>query len=67
MNRAHVVELINEFYDELGRDSLRCKFKIEFEKKTHSGKDTFLEDIMPYNDILDYVERKTNNEDGNYW
>ena len=32
-----------------------------------SVKDTFLDDFISYNDILDYVERETNNEDGNYW
>ena len=66
MDRTRVVELINEFDDKLDRGPLHCKFKIEFEKNTSSGKDTFLEDIMSYNNILDYVERKTNNEDGNY-
>ena len=66
MDRARVVELINEFDDKLDRDPLRCKFKIEFEKNTPSGKDTHLDDIMSYNDILDYVERETNNKDSNY-
>ena len=33
MDRARVVELINEFDDKLDRDPLRCKFKIEFEKE----------------------------------
>ena len=67
MSRARVVELINEFDDNLDKDPLRCKFKIEFEKNTPSGKDNFLDDIMSYNDILDYVERETNNEDGVHW
>ena len=66
MDRARVVELINEFDDKLDRDPLRCKFKIEFEKNTPSSKDTHLDDIMSYNDILDYVERETNNEDSDY-
>ena len=67
MSRARVVELINEFDDNLDKDPLRCKFKIEFEKNTPAGKDNFLDDIMSYNDILDYVERETNNEDGEHW
>ena len=67
MSRARVVELINEFDDNLNKDPIRCKFKIEFEKNTPAGKDTFLDDIMSYNDILDYVERETNNEDGDHW
>ena len=67
MDRARVVELINAFDDKLDKDPLRCRFKIEFEKNTPSGKDIFLDDIMSYNDILDYVERETNNEDGDHW
>ena len=35
-----------------------------FEKNTLSCKDTHLDDIMSYNDILDYVERGNNNKDG---
>ena len=67
MDRAHVVKLINEFDDKLDRDSLRYKFKIQFENNTPSGKEKFLDDIMSYNDILDYLGRETNNEGGNYW
>ena len=67
MDRAHVVKLINAFDDKLDKNPLRCKYKIEFEKNTPSSKDTHLDDIMSYNDILDYVERETNNEDGDYW
>ena len=66
MKRARVVELINKFYDDLNKDPLRCKFKIEFENNTPSSKDTHLDDIMPFNDILDYVEREFNNEDGKF-
>ena len=67
MSRACVVKLINEFDDNLDKNPIRCKFKIEFEKNTPAGKDTFLDNIMSYNDILDYVERETNNEDGDHW
>ena len=59
MARARVVKLINTFDDKLDKDPLRYKFKDAFEKNTPSGKDTFLDDIMSYNDILDYVERET--------
>ena len=59
--------MINEFNDKLNRDPMRCKFKIAFEKNTPSSKDTHLDEIMSYNDILDYVERENNNENGNYW
>ena len=58
MDRARVVELINQFDDKLDKDPLRCKFKIAFEKNTPSSKDSHLDDIMSYNDILDYVERR---------
>ena len=67
MKRARVVELINEFNDKINKDPLRCKFKVAFEENTLSSKDTHLDDIMSYNDILDYVERENNNEDGDYW
>ena len=56
MERARVVELINKFDDALDKDPLRCKFKIEFKKNTPASKDTHLDNIMSYNDILDYVE-----------
>ena len=46
---------------------MRCKFRVAFEKTTHTSKDTHLDDIMSYNDILDYVERENNNEDGDHW
>ena len=67
MEIARVVELINEFDDALNKDPLRCKFKVTFEKNTPSSKDTHLDDIVSYNDILDYVERGNNNKDGDYW
>ena len=67
MERARVVALINEFDNKLNRDPLQCKFKIAFEKNIPSSKDTHLDDIMSYNDILDYVERENNNEEGDYW
>ena len=67
MKRARVVELINEFDDKLDKDPLQCKFKIAFEKNTSSSKDIHLDDIMSYNNILDYVERENNNNDSDYW
>ena len=67
MEKAQVVELINEFNDKLNRDPMRCKFKIALEKNNTSSKDTHLDNIMSYNDILDYVEREHNNKDGDYW
>ena len=67
MDRARLVKLINEFDDKLDRDPLCRKFKIEFEKNTPSSKDKFLDDIVSYNNFLDYVERETNNKGDNYW
>ena len=67
MKRARVVELINKFDDVLDKDPLQCKFRVEFEKNTPASKDTYLDDIMSYNDILDYVERENNYEDGDHW
>ena len=67
MKRARVVELINEFDDKLDQDPSQYKFKIAFEKNMPSSKDTHLDDIMSYNDILDYVERENNNGDSGYW
>ena len=58
--------MINQFDNVLDKDPLRYKFKIEFEKNTPFSKDTHLDNIMSYNDILDYVERDNNNENGEY-
>ena len=62
MKRAQVIELINKFDDDLERNPTRCQFKIGFEDD-----DSGFEDIMSYNDILDYLEREHNNEDGHKW
>ena len=59
--------MINKFDNALDKDPLQCTFKIEFEKNTPSGKDTHLDNIMSYNNILDYIERENNNEDSKYW
>ena len=58
---------VNKFDYDLDKDPLHCKFKIEFEKKNPSSMDTHLDDIMSYNDILDYVKQENNNEDGEFW
>ena len=59
--------MIGEFDDALEKDPLRCKFRVRFEKKTPASKDTYLDDIVSYNDILDYFERENNNKDGDHW
>ena len=53
-------ELIEAFDENMELDPNRCKFKITYD---HSE----LEDIMSYNEILDYVERNVNNEDDDRW
>ena len=58
MKRARVIELINKFNDDLELDPTRYQFKNTFEDD-----DINFEDIMSYNDILDYVKREDNNED----
>ena len=62
MKRARIVELINKFDDDLNIDPTRCQFKISFEDD-----DSSFEDIMSYNDILDYIEQEHNNKDGYLW
>ena len=62
-----MVELTDKFDDALDKDSLRCKFRVAFEKNSLASKDTHLDNIMSYNDILDYIERENNNKDGDYW
>ena len=52
MKKARIKELINKFDDDLELDPTRCQFKIAFEDD-----DSGFEDIMRYNDILDYTER----------
>ena len=59
MDRARVLEMINVFDDKFDKDPLRCKFKIEFEKNTPFSKDTHLDDIMCYNDILVVIVHST--------
>ena len=54
--------MIEKFDPDLKRDPTQCKFKIAFEDD-----ESELEDLMSYNDILDYVERECNNEDGDRW
>ena len=67
LKQARVIELIGEFDDALDKDLLQCKFRVEFEKNTPASKDTYLDDIMSYNDILGYVERENNSKDGDHW
>ena len=62
MKRTRIIELINKFDDDLEVDPTRCQFKIAFEDD-----DNGFEDIVSYNDILDYVKREHNNEDGHQW
>ncbi|OEU21625.1 hypothetical protein FRACYDRAFT_167569 [Fragilariopsis cylindrus CCMP1102] len=60
VNRARVVELIKDFEGKVEKDMNLIKFKLNYD---HSSQ----EDIMSYNEILDYIEREQNNEDGHHW
>jgi hypothetical protein len=60
VKRARVVELIKDFEGKVSKDKDLIKFKLKYD---HSD----LEDVMSYNEILDYVEREYNNEDGHHW
>ena len=62
-----MVALINEFNDELNSGSIAVQVQDCILKNTPSSKDTHLDNIMSYNDILDYVERENDNEDGAFW
>ena len=60
VNRARVVELIKNFDGEVEKNQDLIRFKLNYD---HSSQ----EDIMSYNEILDYIEREENNEDGHHW
>ena len=60
MNRARVVELIKDFEGKVAKDKDLIKFKLKYD---HND----IEDVMSYNEILDFVEREHNNEDGHHW
>ena len=51
-----MIELIKKFNDDL-----------ELDPKAFEDNDSGFEDIMSYNDILNYVEREYSNEDGHIW
>ena len=67
MKQARVIELIGKFNDVLDKDPLPYKFRVAFEKNTPASKDTYLDDIMSYNDNLDDGETKNNNKDSDQW
>jgi hypothetical protein len=60
VKRARVVELIKYFEGNVAKNKDLIKFKLKYD---HND----LEDVMSYNEILDYVEREHNNEDGHQW
>ena len=62
MKRARIIELIDKFDDGMELDPTRYQFKIAFEDD-----DSGFEDIMSYNNTLDYVGREHNNEDRHLW
>jgi hypothetical protein len=60
VKRARVVELIKDFEGKVAKNKYLIKFKLKYD---HND----LEDVMSYNERLDYVERENNNEDGHHW
>jgi hypothetical protein len=60
VKRARVVELIKDFEGKVAKNKDLIKFKLKYD---HND----LEDVMSYNEILDYVERENNNEDDHHW
>jgi hypothetical protein len=60
IKRARVVELMNMHDASLEKNKDLIKFKIRYDRDD-------LEDIMSYNEILDYIEREHNSEDGPLW
>jgi hypothetical protein len=55
VKRARVVELIMDFDGNVAKNKDLLKFKLKYD---HND----LEDVMSYNEILDYVEREHNKE-----
>jgi hypothetical protein len=60
VKRARVVELTQDFEDNVAKNKDLIKFKLKYD---HND----LEDVVSYNKILDYVEREHTNEDGHHW
>jgi hypothetical protein len=60
VKRARVVELIKDLEGNVAKNKDLIKVKLKYD---HND----LEDVMSYNEILDYVEREHNNEDGHHW
>jgi hypothetical protein len=60
VKKARVIELIKDFEGEVAKNKVLIKFKLKYD---HND----LEDGMLYNEILDYVEKENNNEDGHHW
>jgi hypothetical protein len=59
VKRARVVELIKDFEGEVAKNKDLIKFKLKYD---HND----LEDVMSYNEILDYVEKENNDKDGHH-
>jgi hypothetical protein len=59
VKRAQVVQLLKDFEGKVAKSKDLIKFKLKYD---HND----LEDVMSYNEILDYAEREHNNEDGHH-
>jgi hypothetical protein len=60
VKRARVVEFTKDSEGNVAKNKDLIKFKLKYD---HND----LEEVMSYNEILDYVEREHNNEDGHHW
>ena len=58
--RARIIEIIKDFEDEvdINKNRLTRNFRVQLQK---GEQQEAFDDIMTYNDILDYLERKENN------
>ena len=59
VKRALIVEAIDKHEAKLLKDPALLKFKVKFDRSD-------VEDIMTYNQILNYIERDHNDDDGTY-
>ena len=60
VNGARVVELMKDLEGKVAKNKYLIKVKLKYD---HND----LEDVMSYNEILEYVKREQNNEDGHHW
>ena len=60
VKRARIAEALDKYEAERLKDPALVKFKVKFDRND-------VGDIMTYNEILNYIERDNNDDDGTYW